>query len=271
MTWVAGITSIGYALAFGDVRISKNTGKGRDVPVNGFGVRKLHQIAPTMIAGFSGNIERGFQLIEDMRDFVHDSQDVLPEPEDALSEWIRSRRWAEKTSLIVVGVSPTRFLEGPPDTGVRWPLAFGRVIRPSVRGLNGFLNIKRFAVYDDASLGSGSRPYGPALKRFVDIQDQRLMDMMIAERNDPGSVSAFLAQELQVALATRAELSVSEELTLCSISSTTVSWLGARPRGQAVEPIATTWEDTQVLLAGNDEGANPSALFASRSEGGSRP
>jgi hypothetical protein len=115
MTWVIGSPTIfGYAGGASDIQVSWRSNVARHDCL-----QKVYQVAPFITAGFSGSVRLGFQLLEDLVQFLS------PAPEPGLSwipRWValkwhrRGRRIfhaatvAERelgSSIILMGVRPT--------------------------------------------------------------------------------------------------------------------------------------------------------------------
>jgi len=80
MTWVIGMTSpLGYGALISDVRVTLSDGTTRDV------LQKAYQVGDFVVAGFSGSVRIGFELLIDLRRFL------TIDPPEAGSCWLP--RW----------------------------------------------------------------------------------------------------------------------------------------------------------------------------------
>jgi hypothetical protein len=118
MTWVLGSGVLwGYGALVSDVRVTwPETGRSLDV------LQKVYPVGTWMMAGFSGSVRLGFELIEDMREFFGPAVEGYAwMPQQAAWRWHRRarRRFSAApddvkrltSSVLLVGVSPC--INGP--------------------------------------------------------------------------------------------------------------------------------------------------------------
>ena len=121
MTWVIGTTTFfGYSFLISDICVSYNN-KTKDC------LQKIYPVGNYMIAGFSGSVELGFIMLQDLRNFL-----LVPEASSDESyyawypEWV-AKHWQvnarniyknyykkdrENLSIIISGVDPKKNLGG---------------------------------------------------------------------------------------------------------------------------------------------------------------
>lgn len=112
MTWViGGITPFGYGVGISDIRVSWKNGNFKDC------LQKVYPVGNFIIAGFAGSVTLGFNLIDDLRQFL-----FLDKPNEAwIPEWVaikwhrRARRIFNSapqsikklgSSILLVGIHP---------------------------------------------------------------------------------------------------------------------------------------------------------------------
>jgi hypothetical protein len=137
MTWVIGMAgNLSGGVLAADVRVSFSNGDERDV------IRKLHEVAPNIVVGFSGSVRVGFEMVEQLRmyseavfgdEYVPAGKFVFESRGAARKVW-RSAASAEQDlgcSLMLVGAQPPKgfvhsnagFVLRAPDFD---PVQFGR-------------------------------------------------------------------------------------------------------------------------------------------------
>jgi hypothetical protein len=116
MTWVLGSAVLfGYGALIADTRVSWDDGRIADI------LLKVHPVGSMLMAGFSGSVELGFRMIEDMRYAFESSPDFVWYPRRAaLYWWRRGRRIyryaspeAQKLKSSVILVGTAMQLNGP--------------------------------------------------------------------------------------------------------------------------------------------------------------
>ena len=95
MTWIIGAsTPFGYAMGVADIQVSwGNHGPRHDC------LRKVYQVAPFLLAGFSGSVRMGFRLLDDLVQYL--SPD--PEPgESWMPRWV-ALKWYRRARRLFAG------------------------------------------------------------------------------------------------------------------------------------------------------------------------
>lgn len=257
MTWVVGCPSFGVSVAAADVRVSR----GR-APIAEFGVKKLHTIAPNVVAGFAGDIEFGFALITQGRRSLEQLStpqsepvpvtlafDLLPTSLACVGRRIRSAGPSAATDLLVIGCSGARSLV----KGARVPFTQAMVLRfrDSPFGLPSVAEVPRLRA---AAIGSGetAEQHRKSLELWLsDMNNAAQLANWESAQPNRGSAALLFGMCLGVGLAGDPDASISRELQVCAITRDS-TWIsppmdlldgGRRPD----IPIATTWEETLEL------------------------
>ncbi len=167
MTWVVAHANPIAVVMMSDIRISTGDGTNTEEIVE-FGVKKIHHVAPTVFAGFAGNIVLGFRLIDDLRTYLNQFFDPNRSTIDLAESWssnLPERIGAlvtheiahVRTDLIVAGMhlAPVSNSDGTP-TDERIPFGAGCQIR-LLEPATGYADIERFSWNSGGvSVGSGS-------------------------------------------------------------------------------------------------------------------
>ena len=113
MSWVIGIAyPFGYGALIADVRVQWQNGRHLDV------LQKIYPVGESLIAGFAGSVEIGFELIGDMTRSLALPEGHMWEPKAAAWHWRRRGRFIFRkalkelqdlgASVLLVGPSPER-------------------------------------------------------------------------------------------------------------------------------------------------------------------
>lgn len=160
MTFVVAHANPLAVVMLSDIRISVEVGDTTH-EIAAFGVKKIHHVAPTVLAGFAGSIALGFRLIDDLDVHLQGAYDPHVSTSTLASGWAaevdarlaglnhpsRSRR----TSMIVAGMHLPPVDWGGPGT---W--GSGSVI-DFPRGLDGPAIVEPVGpLHGGVSIGSGS-------------------------------------------------------------------------------------------------------------------
>ncbi len=211
MTWVVGASTIfGYGLIVSDICVTFRKMDGsketRDC------LQKIYPIAPSIVAGFSGSVRIGFELIDDLQRF-------LPPLEKGMAwqpEWV-AENWKERAqklfdgfpqiekdataSIIMVGLHPTKHI-GIPE--------MARIYVVTMNSWEGFVPKITTAPSESQSIGSGSivGEYRTAVRELV----QDFHPMMQMEVGNLGGWGKSIAIDISAAIRKRPTIGVSEHL-----------------------------------------------------------
>lgn len=89
MTWVVGAGTVDFGVLVGDIRVSYDDGD-RGYEELRFGVRKIHQVTPSIWAGFAGSVELGFRMVRRLRAFAraeYERTRTPPEPDVLINDF----------------------------------------------------------------------------------------------------------------------------------------------------------------------------------------
>lgn len=136
MTWVVAHANPIAVVMLSDIRISVKGADGLE-EVPHFGVKKIHHVAPTVLAGFAGTIVLGFRMIDDLDSYLGDAYDPNVSTISLAEQWAASMPgrlgvevpaslWKEQSYLVVAGMhlAPVNDEDGRP-TDERRPYASG--------------------------------------------------------------------------------------------------------------------------------------------------
>jgi len=113
MTWiVGGMTQFGYGVIISDIRVMLRDGTKIDC------LQKVYPVGDFIIAGFAGSVKIGFNLIENLRVFLHlNNADEAWLPKWVAMKWYRRAQWIFKnsdideqkikSSILLVGIHPS--------------------------------------------------------------------------------------------------------------------------------------------------------------------
>src|SRR4051812_33308050 len=114
MTWVIGMAgNLSGGVLAADVRVSFRNGDERDL------IRKLHEVAPNIVVGFSGSVRIGFEMVELLRSrakvgfgggYVPAGKFIFDSRGAARKVWQSAPSAEQKLgcSLMVVGAQPAK-------------------------------------------------------------------------------------------------------------------------------------------------------------------
>jgi hypothetical protein len=164
MTWIVAKSFLsGYVALLSDVQVTWKNGRLRKDCL-----KKVYPVAPNMVAGFSGSVDIGFLLLNDLANYIAHitDKDKFSMPRDVAHQWHRRARkiYSELPkhqqklgcSIILAGSSPNERLGDSP---------FNRTDIIVFRNKNGF-EPRIHPQMKTASIGSGS-----LFKAYVDFMD----------------------------------------------------------------------------------------------------
>ena len=116
MTWVIGATTIfGYGVAVSDICVTLPDGTQRDL------LRKIYPVGKFIVAGFSGSVRIGFDMIADLQRFLRmfeDEEECCWQPGWVAENWATCARDVfdrhdesvkrKGSSVLLVGVDPDK-------------------------------------------------------------------------------------------------------------------------------------------------------------------
>jgi hypothetical protein len=219
-----------------------------------------------MVVGFSGSIELGFRMVEEVANHVAAvGGDPGTDLSGWLSEWARAvvPRYAPDASgrgvhLLVLATSPSTPF-GPPQVPLGMSLSHGSIVRTPDLGEDLF-EIESIPFMKAGAVGSGSGvdAYMKVLSNVATMET--LVQLVNMYRALPGTGPAVIvAHHLGAVLKTNIEPSVGEDLHLCIVDGHGVLFqTNEEMTGRAMGPIATTWPEVQSFAA--EEGAAASLL-----------
>jgi hypothetical protein len=218
MTWVIGIPGlITGAAVMADTQITLEYDDGRLVPAP-FGVQKIHAVAPWIVVGFSGPVDLGLQVVEDLQRWLDP-----PFPDNwglamshATWHWARRLRYIWRKGLpAVFHKKPFALLvigAGEPRRDSSFPVTFGYILRAPDFGL------EPIPAQTARSIGSGSALplYREALAQVFDADSPGFWSAMNASLpgGDMGGFLWFMAHVVDKHVETQRDATVGEHLHL---------------------------------------------------------
>lgn len=211
MTWViGGSTLFGYGFALSDICVSCGEDKELDC------LQKIYPVGKFIAAGFSGSVQLGFILLEDLRRFL-----TLPEKDTAWKpKWV-ALNWRRRVrrifnhapkelrnlgcSILMVGVSPTENLGDAPFPRSIVSVLGAPEFEPQFSKTGGIL-----------SIGSGSQveEYKNKLAEFTKDSYHSLMQMEVGNLGGfANAIKIAITQTLQK----KAVKGVSKHLHICIV------------------------------------------------------
>lgn len=116
MTWIVGVGTADFGVLAGDIRLSYDNGE-RSWEELRFGIRKIHEVTPSIWVGFAGSVELGFRMVRRFQSFARSEYErtgTPPEPDALIERFVtreeaRFPEFAESLrqsgcELLVVGV-----------------------------------------------------------------------------------------------------------------------------------------------------------------------
>lgn len=215
MTWVVAHANPIVVVMISDIRISI-CGAASTVEVAEFGVKKIHHVAPTVFAGFAGNIILGFRLIQDLSLYLEEAFDpnistialtegwasLLPE---RIPPLLPSELAHVRADLIIAGMhlAPVK-ASSDTETEERKPYGSGckvRVLDPAT----GNAAVERFS-WSSAGVSVGSGAAVPEYQRMLAEVDW----IQLSTWQDPAAVMTAI---MNMTIESAPTLGISTDLT----------------------------------------------------------
>jgi hypothetical protein len=164
MTWVVGAGTVDFGVLAGDIRLSYDNGE-RSWEELRFGIRKIHEVTPSVWVEFAGSVELGFRMVRRFQSLSrteYQRTGTPPEPDGLIEQFVTreearfpglpERLRQNGYELLVVGVrQQSTELNGRPIFRVAMG-ATVRFPRPAESGVNvALLDFNNFG-----SIGSGA-------------------------------------------------------------------------------------------------------------------
>jgi hypothetical protein len=258
---MSGFPNGGVVLA--DVRVSFVDPRTGRVTNEIDGVQKVHRVAPNLGVAFSGSVEAGFFLVEDLKGWLAEVPDGKTwSPGYVATEWRRrlKRLWTTLDprltehgfELLLVGAFP----------GEHPPFAHSDAFRFRAPEFE----LERLSGGHAGSIGSGSdiAKYAEMIESFADDHAE-LSEFSV--QPFPGGPAGPMGVVLGELIDENPAPGISSQLVLCTVGESETSIFTVKsPRPElTTPPIASTMEEFQRLCSGVDLSATlATALIAIR-------
>lgn len=255
MTWVIGVPSMfGYSFGLADVQATIEYQNGKKEYVDAV-VQKIFPIAKFIAAGYSGSIEVGFYLIEDLQKwaFLPDSKTAWI-PDCLVLKWHRRARWLfsrlnkqkqQYTEIILIGVYPQK------GNGIPGQAQTYCCIMRSPKFIPEIISAGKIG-----SIGSGNG-VDSYMKILNEINTRGYSPLMQMEVQNPGGYGNALSTLITIKVRENPTPGISKHLHICvvrrgSIKITSSDYSVTDKNGRVEEvkmpKVANNWNEFQSIM-----------------------
>jgi len=253
MTWVIGTpTLFGYSVGMADIQATIEYNNGTKKYIDS--VQKIYPLGKFIAGGFSGSIEVGFFMLEDLRKNLLE----MPEgnawiPNYIIPKWAKRAKYLYKNidreykeiQFLFIAVHPSK------DNGIPGqPLPYGCILKSPN------FNVEEIKMNMVASIGSGNniQEYKKSIDAFKKDIYNPLMQMETASFGGYGNA---LASTLTIDVYNNPRLGVSKHFHVCTVKRGEISLMNNDcthfPNNGEVEKIrmprvATSWKEFQDMM-----------------------
>jgi len=256
MTWVIGaIGSHDRVVGVSDIQVMWGN-QTEDC------LQKLHHVGPYMVYGFSGSVELGFMMLDDLKEFlrVNEAQERIAwKPDWVAWKWHKRARAVfhnarkelkEKgCNIILLGVYPNEDPKAPPS----WDGL------PYIIVMNGpkFVPACHEDLWGYYSIGLGRSHYAEEIEDIKSMETDPLAHFVDGNGNIVRTSLNIPIAAIFTALREKPVVGVSKDLHICIIQNGKVSIEGHSVEAAKVGfritrkrfPVASSWKEFQAICA----------------------